>query len=59
MLPAVVIRWAELAEKHGVTGADVFNLQLVATMLENGVRRIYTFHRDDFERFGELEVVTP
>jgi len=59
MLAAVVPRWAELAEKHGVTGADVFDLQLVATMLENGVGRIYTFNRDDFDRFGELEVITP
>src|SRR5688572_2616998 len=44
MIGAVVARWAELAERHGVTGADVFDLQLVATMLENGVRRIYTYN---------------
>jgi predicted nucleic acid-binding protein len=53
------MRWADLAEKHGVTGADIFDLQLVATMLENGVRRIYTFNREDFERFAELEVIMP
>src|SRR5437879_8143520 len=35
MLATVVMRWLELAERHGVTGADVFDLQLVATMLEN------------------------
>jgi predicted nucleic acid-binding protein len=52
-------RWAALAEKHEVTGADVFDLQLVATMLENGVKRIYTYNRDDFEPFGELEVISP
>lgn len=52
-------RWIELAEKHKVTGADVFDLQLVATMLQNGVRRIYTYNRGDFEVFDELEVVTP
>lgn len=55
----VVARWAELAEKHGVTRADVFDLQLAATMLENGVRRIYTYNRGDFEPFSELDVVTP
>lgn len=59
MIGAVVVRWVELAEKHGVTGADVFDVQLVATMLENDVRRIYTYNRGDFEPFGELEVVTP
>jgi predicted nucleic acid-binding protein len=49
MLGTVVTRWMELAEKHGVTGADVFDLQLVATMPENGIRRIYTYNRSDFE----------
>jgi toxin-antitoxin system PIN domain toxin len=55
----VVGRWAALAEQHGVTGADVFDLQLVATMLENSVRRIYTYNRVDFERFPEIHVLTP
>lgn len=59
MLGAVVTRWAELAETHSVTGADIFDLQLVATMLENGVRRIYTYNRSDFQLFNELEIVTP
>jgi predicted nucleic acid-binding protein len=59
MSAAVVVRWAELGEKHNVTGADVFDLQLVATMLEHGVRRIYTYNRDDFLPFGDLEVLTP
>jgi predicted nucleic acid-binding protein len=59
ILGTVVARWAELAENHGVTGADVFDLQLVTTILENGVRRIYTYNRSDFEPFAELHVVTP
>ena len=40
-------------------GADVFDLQLVATMLANGVSRIYTFNGADFESFSELAVITP
>jgi hypothetical protein len=40
-------------------GRDVFDLQLVATMLGNGVRRIYTFNAKDFEPFQELEVIVP
>ncbi|MDQ6758521.1 MAG: PIN domain-containing protein [Acidobacteriota bacterium] len=59
MFGAVITRWAELAEKHSVRGADVFDLQLVATMLENGVRRIYTYNRSDFQLFNEIEVLTP
>jgi predicted nucleic acid-binding protein len=32
---------------------------LVATMLGNGVRTIYTFNREHFERFDEIDVLTP
>jgi len=39
VLPApthVVAGWMQLLERHPVTGADVFDLQIVATMLANG-----------------------
>jgi toxin-antitoxin system PIN domain toxin len=56
---AVVNRWTELAERHSVNGANVFDLQLAATMIESGVRRIYTYNRADFEALTELDVLTP
>jgi predicted nucleic acid-binding protein len=37
----------------------VFDLQLVATMLGHGVRRIYTFNAKDFDPFQELDVIVP
>jgi len=37
----------------------VFDLQLVATLMANGVRRICTFNRKDFETFTGLEIITP
>jgi predicted nucleic acid-binding protein len=37
----------------------VFDLQLAATTIENGVRRIYTYNRADFETVEELDVLTP
>ncbi len=40
-------------------GGRIFDVQLAATMLANGVRRIHTFNRSDFERFPDLEVLTP
>jgi predicted nucleic acid-binding protein len=46
----------------GVTpspGANVFDLQIVATMQANGINRIYTFNSDDFTMFPELVVLTP
>ena len=48
-----------LLRRRTVTGGDIFDLQIAATMRANGVRRIYTFNRDDFEVFPELEVFTP
>ena len=48
-----------LARKYPVTRGAVFDLQLLATMLGNGVRTIYTFNRQHFERFDEIDVLTP
>jgi predicted nucleic acid-binding protein len=56
----IVPLWAQLAEEHGITGGDVFDLQIVATMLDSDVQQIYTFNRHDFERFSEfINVLTP
>lgn len=62
ILPAparIVASWLELLQRHPVTGGDIFDLQIVATMQANGVRRIYTFNTDDFGVFPELLVVAP
>jgi predicted nucleic acid-binding protein len=49
----------DLLRRQPVTGGDVFDLQIVATMQANGVQRIYTFNNADFESFSELSIVTP
>jgi predicted nucleic acid-binding protein len=51
--------WLDLLRRRPVTGGDVFDLQIVATMLANDVTRIYTYNIRDFEMFPELQVVTP
>jgi len=55
----VVAGWIHLLGRHAVEGAGVFDLQIVATMLANGVQRIYTFNSGDFQVSGELTVVAP
>ena len=55
----LVQRLTQLLRRRPVLGRQVFDLQLVATMLGNGVRRIYTFNAKDFEPFQELEVIVP
>ncbi len=55
----VVGRWMALVREHAITRGAIFDAQLAATMLGNGVSKIYTFDRSHFERFAELEVLTP
>jgi predicted nucleic acid-binding protein len=49
----------ELLRRRPVTGGEIFDLQIAATMKANGISRIYTFNTEDFEAFSELEVVKP
>jgi predicted nucleic acid-binding protein len=55
----VVFRWVSLVRAYELRSSDVFDAQLVATMLANGVRKIYTFDRPHFQRFSDLQVLTP
>lgn len=55
----VVPRWIILVRQNPATRGAIFDHQLAATMLGNGVHRIYTFNRNDFEKFHQLEVLMP
>jgi len=57
--PEVTSRWLELLRHHPVRGGAIFDLQLIATLAANGVERICTFNRADFEGFPSLEIITP
>ncbi|MEM1543030.1 MAG: PIN domain-containing protein [Ignisphaera sp.] len=48
-----------LLKKYNLKRQRVFDAQLVATMLSNSVKRIYTFNQEDFSKFEEIEVFTP
>lgn len=59
-MPAdLVQRWVALLRHRPVKGRHVFDVQIIATMLANGVKRVYTYNRRDFEPFDEIEVLTP
>ena len=49
----------QLLQRHPVSGGDVFDLQIVATMQANGIERIYTFNRGDFEAVSGISVTEP
>lgn len=54
----IVVRWLDLVRQCPVTQQRIFDLQLVATMLGNGVNRIYTFNRSDFEGLPGITVLS-
>jgi hypothetical protein len=56
---ATMPKIVELARRYLVKGQIIFDLQLIATMLTNGITRIYTYNADHFRSFRELEVLTP
>lgn len=57
--PKTVEWFLTLLERHPVSGPRVHDVHLAATMLDNGVRRIYTFNIKDFAPFSEIEALTP
>jgi predicted nucleic acid-binding protein len=42
-----------------VTGQEIFDLQIAATMKAHNLHRIYTFNAQDFEVFPEWNVIVP
>ena len=52
-------RATALIRRHRISRQEVFDAFLAATMLENGVRTIYTANTKDFLPFRELQVVNP
>jgi predicted nucleic acid-binding protein len=59
-IPARTVEgWLDLLRRRPVTGGEVFDLQITATMLANNVHRIYTYNADDFKAFHELVVLEP
>lgn len=52
-------RWFDLVDRYGVSGKATHDARIVATLLDNGVRRILTFNGKDFAWFAEIKVETP
>lgn len=54
-----LVRTINLLKKYNLKTQQVFDVQLVATMLSNSITQLYTYNQEDFLRFGEIEVLTP
>jgi predicted nucleic acid-binding protein len=57
--PAVHLIWRRLLVDHQVSGVQVHDARLVASMLVHGVQRILTFNTRDFVRYPGIEAVHP
>lgn len=47
----------ELGTRYQVSGKQIHDANLVATMLVHRVTRLITFNPDDFKRFNEIELI--
>ena len=57
--PDVHIEWRRLLVTHNISGVQVHDARLVASMNVHGVRRILTFNTRDFARFTDIEAIHP
>jgi predicted nucleic acid-binding protein len=51
--------WVSYLDKSPVVGAKVFDFQIAATMLGNGIRQVYSYNREEFELVEGIVVLTP
>lgn len=58
-LPEVHLVWRRLIVRYRVSGVQVHDARLVASMIVHGVRRILTFNDRDFSRYPEIEALHP
>ncbi len=57
---AVAREWRRLVVRYGVSGRQVHDARLVATMLAHDVPKLLTLNTDDFFRYGDVvEAVHP
>ena len=47
----LLLRIITLSRKYEVKRHEIFDLQIVATMLSNGINRLYTYNHDHFAKF--------
>jgi predicted nucleic acid-binding protein len=56
---AVHQEWRRLVVAHRVSGVQVYDARLVASMVVHGVERMLTFNNRDFARFQDIKAIHP
>lgn len=57
--PAVYAEWKRIVMDHNVSGVQVHDARLVATMKTHGVTGLLTFDVGDFSRYTDIQVTHP
>lgn len=57
--PAVYAEWKRIVVDHSVSGVQVHDARLVATMKTHGVAGLLTFDVGDFSRYTGIEATHP
>lgn len=57
--PSDIEKTIEIATKRNISGARIFDIQLVVTMITDGIDTIYTGNEKHFKMFNEIKVVNP
>jgi toxin-antitoxin system PIN domain toxin len=57
--PDIIQLTLDLLTRYETAKQEIFDLQLVATMLSNNVTRLYTYNQSDFIKFKEIEIICP
>ena len=56
-LPDMYLHWRRLVVKYNVSGVQVHDARLVATMLVHNVTHILTFNTQDFTRYADEGII--
>jgi predicted nucleic acid-binding protein len=54
----IITKLIKLTEKYKITGQDVHDTAIVATMIHNNIHNVATYNKKDFEKFKEIRVIT-
>jgi predicted nucleic acid-binding protein len=57
--PQAYVLWRQLVINHLVSGVQVHDARLVASMLSHGIQRLITLNPSDFQRYIAITAVTP
>lgn len=58
-IPAVYGEWKQLVFAHSVSGKQVHDTRIAATMIVHGITHLLTYNTGDFKRFAAVHAVSP